>query len=51
MRAKTFTTRKRLAVALIASALLAGAAPAAAPLIGGPADAAASQCGGGNCGP
>ena len=46
MRAKTLTTRKRLAVALIASALLAGAAPAA-PVIGGTAAAIASNPGGG----
>jgi hypothetical protein len=51
MRAKAFTTRKRLAMALIASALLAGAAPAAVPLVGGPAAAVASNCGGGTCGP
>ena len=48
MRAKPFKTRG-FAVALVAAALLAGAAPAA-PLVGGPTTAHASECGS-TCGP
>jgi hypothetical protein len=49
MRAKASKARRRLAVAMIASALLASAAPAI-PVVGGPATATASECGTG-CGP
>ena len=50
MRAKATQTRGRLAVLLIASALLAGAMPVAS-AIGGPATASASNGNGGGNGP
>ncbi len=49
MRAKASKARGRLALALVAAALLAGAAPVA-PLVGGPTTAHAGECGG-TCGP
>jgi len=50
MRAKAFTARRRLALVLVAGALLAGAGPIA-PVVGGPSTANASECGGSGCGP